>query len=170
MSFQFTPSNTVIDIFTFKEGLLAWFGHDLRLRCEAFSVVKKGTAAAGAFDATSIKVQCARHNGEDNFTTLQPWAHKEINNNVLTVLKTKQYPEIRFSTDDIEADVVVGQLELGGVTAPVKCMRVHAPDTTERVDRCELDTRDFGIPPFSGVMGGLKLKPTVVVEVRRRKN
>jgi polyisoprenoid-binding protein YceI len=75
------------------------------------------------------------------------------------VLDVKRYPAITFVSTKVSDSELVGQLTLHGTTREVRGRR--SGDTAE----FSLDQRDFGIKPFSAMLGSLKVKPVVTVKI-----
>lgn len=163
------PDNAECFVYTFKEGLLAAAGHDVKLRVTDFEVTADRRGVRGTFAATSLEVVCAMSNGEENPGALSDSDRATIvgyvNNDIL---ETAEHPEIEWATTRLRRDGqgrirVQGDLTLHGRTKPVKA-------TVEEVDgrlvaRARIRQPDFGIKPFSALLGALKIKPVVEVEL-----
>ena len=150
---------------SFKEGLLSAVAHDLRLRVERFSLdVEPGTSVKGTFDARSLVVETAMKDGVPAPAALPAFAHAEIVKNLQQdVLQVGRYPEIRFESTALDARQVRGRLTLCGVTREV--VGTRRQEAGRAVASFDFDQRDFGIKPFSAMLGTLKVKPRVRVEV-----
>lgn len=139
-------------VYTFKDGsgLLSPLAHDLTLRVTRLEV----KPPIATFDAASLKVESASG-------ALPGQLYGEIEKNVRNeVLKSARFPVIRFEATEVKDQFVAGRLTLCGVTRDIRCSRRQ--DTVEY----ELDQRDFGIKPFSAMLGTLRVKPQVRVVVR----
>jgi polyisoprenoid-binding protein YceI len=154
-------------VFTFKEGLLSAIAHDLRIRVTRFDVDVEGTSAVRArFDADSLRVVSAMHDGVPNEATLSDGDKQKIEGNIRDdVLAAKKHPEIRFDATKItpegEGFRVEGDLALHGQTRPIA---FHArPEGDRLVAEVTLHQPDFGIKPYSAMLGTLKIKPDVRV-------
>jgi hypothetical protein len=180
-----------ISIYVFKEGLLSWFGHNLRLRVTPKSVsilggtdsspavesiratvdpndievvsAIKGVTAATDRDWGALQEDPAALRDKDRVDILQNLREK--------VLKVKENPEISFVSTRVEPSTVYGTLFLNGRSMDVYCSRSferqQGSSTMAEVVRCPIDQRRWGIQPFAAVGGGLKIQPVVVVEARR---
>lgn len=149
-------------VFTFKEGVLSTLAHDLKLKVTGCTIDLEQTAVSATFDASSLRVVCARKDARDNPGALPRLVFPEVEKNIVKdVLTAAKFPQIRFQSTRVTDSEVVGQLTLHGVTREVRCSR--NPDG--RVE-ARLDVRDFGIKPYSAMFGTLKVKPEVVVTVR----
>lgn len=149
-------------VYTFKEGALSALAHDLKIAVTGVTLEKNDDAVKATFDASSLRVVCARKDGQDAPEALPSMLHKEIEKNIVgDVLAAARYPTVTFASTRVGPAEVVGTLTLHGVTKEIRCTRL--PDG--RVE-ARLDQRDFGIKPYSAMFGTLKVKPEVVVSVR----
>lgn len=158
------PSSAEVLVFTFKEGLLSAVAHDLKLRVTKFGLDVEGDQVKGEFDPSSLRVVNAMKDGHDNAGALPGFALGEIEKNIVNdVLEPKRHPVIRFETTAITDAQVTGRLTLHGQTKAVTGTRKDAGG--KKVAEFRLDQRDFGIKPFSAMLGTLKIKPEIVVRV-----
>lgn len=155
-------------VFTFKEGLLSRVGHDLKLRCERFEVQVEPDRVSATFDPAAFVVVAALKDGRENPGALSAKDQRQILDNMRReVLHPDRYPTIRFTSSRVTAEPralkVEGELELHGARRPiVVTARQVAGELIAEVD---LHTPDFGIAPFSALLGALKVKPRVKVRV-----
>lgn len=158
------PSSAEVLVFTFKEGLLSAVAHDLKLRVTKFGLEVDGERVTGEFDPASLRVVNAMKDGQDNPGGLPGFALGEIEKNIVNdVLVPKRHPAIRFETTSITPAQVTGRLTLHGHTKDVTGVRKDAGE--KKVAEFRIDQRDFGIKPFSAMLGTLKIKPEIVVRV-----
>jgi polyisoprenoid-binding protein YceI len=152
-------------VFTFKEGLLSAVAHDLKLRVTRFDAevdLAAGKAKA-TIDASSLRVVCPMKDGQENRAALPAVLFGEIEKNVLASLDAKRFQQLSFEVSSLTPREVQGALTLHGVTKTVRGTR--ADSATQVIAEFRIDTRDFGIKPFSAMLGSLKNKPEVVVRV-----
>jgi polyisoprenoid-binding protein YceI len=159
-------------VFTFKEGLLAAAGHDLRLRVTRFSVEidEEAPRVAATFDAASLRVDGHVVDGrlvsEGGPSVAE---RREIEERAAReVLRTQHWPEVRFTSTSVErtgkgALRVVGRLALCGQERELAATVREEPG--RYVAEVRLDQRDFGIRPFSAMLGALRIKPHVLVRL-----
>jgi polyisoprenoid-binding protein YceI len=148
-------------VYSFKDGLLSAVAHDLKIRVERHELDVEETAVKASFDASSLRVVTPRRDGVDNPGLLPAMMYGEIEKNIRhDVLRSDKFPRITFESSEVSAGEVKGRLTLCGVTREIRCARQG-----ERVE-VRLDQRDFGIKPYAAMLGTLKVKPEVVVEVR----
>lgn len=159
-------------VFTYKDGLLSAVAHDLKIIVERFEV-KRGEdhliqAIQATFDATSLRCICAMKSGEESLGTLSERDIKQIHEYMnKEVLASAQYPQISFKSTQVQpkgSDFEVrGDLTLHGKTASLSFMALRKGE--RYVAEVDLNQPDFGIKPFSAVMGTLKIKPVVKVRI-----
>ncbi|MBF0330804.1 MAG: YceI family protein [Candidatus Omnitrophica bacterium] len=173
---SFDPSNAKCHIFTFKDGLLALFAHDLKLQATKFQINITGCTDGtslwrkvdAAFDPASIRTVCAVDDNGKPAGDLSPNHGKDIEKNIFwNVLRPRKFPTIRFTSKKITGKpdnfLVHGDLSLceatRAVTIPVKLWK------RKYCAEISLDQLDFGITPFCALMGAMKVKPEVTIRV-----
>lgn len=167
---RYDSSNADIHILSFKDGMLAKLAHDLKMKVERFTITvdeeKKHIDAS--FDARSVKVVCRRKNGEDDPSGLNALEIATIHSNIEgDVLESKKFQDIRFVSTSItpegEGYRIVGDLTLHGKT---KSLTTVAKRKNGRFEaEVKLHQPDFGIKPYSAMMGALKVQADVIVTV-----
>lgn len=167
---RFDESSAECHVFTYREGLLSVVAHDLRIRVTRFSVEVDEAARTirARADAASLRVECALRDGAELPGALSDANLKEIEANIAgSILEATRYPEIRFQSSRVEerpdAFEVDGTLELHGQSRPV---RVGIRRSGER-DVAELTVQqpDFGIKPYSAMLGALRVRADVLVRL-----
>ncbi|MCC6999444.1 MAG: YceI family protein [Deltaproteobacteria bacterium] len=166
--FDATSAETLIH--TFKEGLLSAVAHDLELRVDSFTVdVDEAAATVSArFDARSIHVVAAMKHGVKDPSVLSASDRRKIDDNLASdVLDSRRHPEITFTSTRATREGtgwrVEGALKLHGrertITVPV------TEQAGRRIAEVRLHQPDFGIKPYSAMLGTLKVKPEILVRV-----
>ena len=162
----FSDSEIECHVFTFKEGVLSGVAHDLKLRVARASVTLAEDSVVATFDPKSLSVVCARKEGQDSPDTLSAGDKKKIEANIAKdVLHTRKHTEIRFASTAIDRDgdraTITGDLTLHGQTRPIRAT------ATKKGGRWETEVSihqpDFGIKPYSAMLGALKVQPNVKV-------
>lgn len=158
-------------VFTYKEGLLSAVAHDLELAVRSFEieVSDDGSRLTATFDASSIAVVDAIVEGRRSPGALSDKDKEKIQSNIVSdVIPVKKHPRIRFESTEIrETDggwTVRGRLELAGRTKDlvIDARREDGAALAEVV----LHQPDFGIKPYSAMLGTLKIKPDIRVRLR----
>jgi polyisoprenoid-binding protein YceI len=167
---SYEASSIECNVFTFKEGMLSAIAHDLKIRVTKIEVqVDDATKAITArADASSLEVLGAAADGAVREGVLSDSDKQKIQGNIADeVLETKKHPEVRFASKSVtpEGDGfrVAGELTLHGQTKAVNVLAKRVGDRL--VAELPLNQPDFGIKPYSAMLGTLKVKPEVVVKV-----
>lgn len=163
---KFTGRNARAEVLTFKEGLLSPIAHDLRIRVQRFEIVVENGSIEAEFDLSSLIVVCARKDGTDEPGTLSDADKAKIQKTIqLDVLHTDRHPWANFEADfdDLQGGLLEGQLELHGETRQVQATLGEEGDHL-RVE-VNVNQPDFGIKPYSAMMGTLKVRPDVIIAV-----
>ncbi len=157
-------------VYSFKEGVLSAIAHDLKHRVTQLSMEVDPEAGIieARFDATSLRVECVMRNGAEAPGTLRDGHKREIQSNVVRdVLHARRYPQIRFHSSDVtrEGDGfrIAGTLELHGIERNIQTVARRRGDRW--VAEVEIHQPSYGIKPFSAMMGTLRIKPTVRVQL-----
>lgn len=157
-------------VFTFKDGLLSPVAHDLKIRVNTLSIdIDDDTQAIEAtFDPTSLQVVCAMNDGVESPNALKGRDTRKIESNIRKdVLHTKRHRQITFRSTAVERDgdqvTIQGTLTLHGVPRPLTVIARQRGD--RMVSETELHQPDFGITPYSALLGTLKIKPHVRVQI-----
>lgn len=143
----------------FREGLLTSVGHDVDLRVTELTLeVGDDDSITADFDADSLRV-CSEGPSESD--------RKDIERNAQKTLGTQKYPTIKFRSTSVKREgdraSIDGDLSLNGVTNPIS---TEARDDGSRWNaEITLDQRKFNIKPFSAMMGALKVKPEVKINI-----
>ncbi|MGH3824186.1 MAG: YceI family protein [Pseudonocardiaceae bacterium] len=142
----------------FVEGMLTSFGHDVTLRVTSLSLdVGDDDGITADFDPGSLKVV-------DNISDSN---RRDIERNAEKTLEPRKYPKIQFRSVSVQRDGdrarITGDLTLHGVTNEIS---LDARSDGQRWHtKVVLDQRKYGIKPFSAMLGALKIKPAVEVNI-----
>jgi hypothetical protein len=166
---RFDHSTAECRIFTYKEGLLSPFAHDLCIDVGSFAVELDGESMIDArFDADSLRVHCAVVDGKERPDLLSDNDREEIDRSIRRdVLQTETYREISFRSRSVQKKdstfSVKGTLSLHGrekeITFSVKREGDH------RIAEARLHLPDYGITPFSTLFGAVRIKPDILIRV-----
>jgi polyisoprenoid-binding protein YceI len=167
---KFNAENSECFVFTYKEGLLSAVAHDLRIKVTNFEITldEETDKIHGSFDATSLRVVNAMANGADTPNAPGDGDKKKIEGNIVNdVLHSSKHPKIEFESEAYrekgDGYQVKGTLSLHGTQKPIV---VDVQDTGDRyVAEAVVHQPDFGIKPYSAMMGTLKIKPDVKIQI-----
>lgn len=148
-------STAEILVFSYKDGVLSRVAHDLMIRATRFTVEEDSTALRATVEAGRLSVVQAMNGGSLTAANVS-----EIEDKMRTeVLDSARWPQITFASTSVDDASIVGQLSLRGVTRQVRWTR------RGRTAELRLDQRDFGIRPFTAMLGALRIKPELRVRV-----
>ncbi|MCX4243712.1 YceI family protein [Paraliomyxa miuraensis] len=162
-------------VFTFKEGMLSAIAHDLRIRVARFTIdIDAATGAIEArLSADSLRVDCAMKDGREDHGALRDGHKREIEDNIASnVLHVRKHPEIVFRSTKVEGGGlqdagderrIDGALSLHGKDRPLRATARRHDDRW--VAEVELHQPDFGIKPYSALLGTLKIRANVRVRI-----
>ena len=165
---HFDASTAECLVLTYKEGLLSAIAHDLEIRVERFDldVDEVPLAVRARFDAASLKVIGALRDGAPQAGALGESDRQKIERTIASeVLHAREHPAIVFASSAITAEGegfrVAGDLTLHGKRRPLTF--VVRPEGDRMVAAVRLHQPDFGIKPYSAMLGALKIKPDVTI-------
>jgi polyisoprenoid-binding protein YceI len=164
-------SQVQCQVLTYKEGLLSAVAHDLKLAVTKLSIEfdPDSKKIDATFDPTSLTVHCAMKDGEERLDTLSAKDKRDIEGNIAKdVLVTKKHREIRFRSKSVSESGgvyrVSGTLEIKGKARDVSFDLRNSGDNLEA--KVRLHQPDYGVKPYSAMLGALKIKPDIDVLVK----
>jgi hypothetical protein len=167
---QYDQSSAVCQVFTYKEGLLSPFAHDLRIAVTSFVIAigDENRFIDARFDAESLRVDCAMVNGTERPDLLSTWEKKEINRSITRdVLDTGTYKDILLKSSSVTKEnstyIVKAALTVRGTTRDI-FFNVR-PVAKQYVADVRLNLPDFGIKPFTALFGAVKIRPAILIRV-----
>ncbi len=171
------PGDGSVVIRTGREGAAARMGHDLTLEATRWRATitvdvdePSNSRASASVDAASLVVRDA----SGGPTGLNASQRAEIEAIVRTkVLDADRHPRITFRStavhDEGRRAFIVGRLSLAGSTRPIRLDLRLAPSRTPRMVATALVAQsEFGIEPYSALLGALRVKDQVAVTIEVR--
>ena len=154
-----------IEVFTYKDGLLARLAHDLRLSLRRFELVREGDEIRGKFWPDSLVVDgVVGRGGELDARALSESDKKKITGNIAEhMLDLARFPEVGFAGKVIEQRAVEGTLTLVGRAVPIK-VAVRAAGGRLLGEVLLVPSR-WGIAPYRALAGAIKLQDRVLVKL-----
>lgn len=161
-------------IFTFKEGALSALAHDLELKVTRLALELDEPAAPdqpwrlrARFLADSLVVLHALKDGRPT-SQLSAADKRKIEKTITSdVLDVRRHPEIRYEAEAAPSATagfaLAGELTLQGRRRAVALAAL--PQGGALVAETALHQPDFGIQPFSALLGALKIRPDVKVRI-----
>jgi polyisoprenoid-binding protein YceI len=166
---RFDQSSAQALVFTFKDGLLSKIAHDLKLAITRFNVDVEPGSVRAEFDTRSLVVATPMKDGQDNPSALNDGDKAKIQEQIVSdVLHSNEHGTASFVSRSVSQRPdggysITGELTLHGVT------RTISTETEAnggwQIARIELNQPEFGITPFKAMMGTLKIKPDVIVQL-----
>lgn len=170
-SWSLNPSCGELRVLTGVAGPAAKMGHRLSIDVRSWqaSVGWRGTApTAVEFSADVDSLTVVK--GEGGVTPLTPPERALARSNALKSLDAKKYPRITFSTETIsktpEGYRLAGTVEIHGTRRP-QIVDVGVEDLGDRwsmTARVSVTQSDFGVKPYSLMMGALKVADEVTID------
>jgi hypothetical protein len=165
---RFGEHEAACSIVAFKDGMFSRAGHDVKLEAGSVVVEVADGKVVAIVDARTIRPVCAMRDGQEDRSALSPKDLATIRGYVENdILAVARHPEIRFESTTLtrqgNALAVDGKLTLKGRTRPLRARVERQQDRW--VSRVTVRQPEFGIRPFTALLGGLKIKPDVLVEL-----
>lgn len=156
-----------ISVFTFKDGILARAAHDLALRMERFAVTLDGERVTAVMPLEGLVVVGPVEGGVVRADRYDAGQRAEVERTMHTdVLRSARHPTARYTGHAIPDSGglhVEGRLELGGRTATLS-FDVRRDGDVYRA-RFEMPPSRWGIQPYKALLGAIKLKDNVRIEL-----
>lgn len=144
------PQDARLLVETFRAGAAAQLGHDLTLEVGSWSAAVEGERVTLDADPRSLRVV----EGLRGVKPLTDGDREQIRRSIDA--KVLRGQPIRFS-GTLRDGTLSGELTLNGRSRRITVVE----------DRVVLKPSDWGIKPFSALMGALKVRDEVVVSLRR---
>jgi YceI-like protein len=161
-----------ISVFTFKDGILARAAHDLALRMERFEIALDGDRVTAVMPLEGLEVLGPVEGGVLRAEKYDDAQRAEVERTMHTdVLRTARYPTARFAGRAIPEGNgfhVDGQLELAGRTTTLS-FDVRRDGDVYRA-RFDMPPSRWGIQPYKALLGAIKLKDNVRIELALTEN
>lgn len=155
---------------TAREGVAGLLGHDLTLEVTSWSatVTIADDPAECAVQATIDLGTITVVSGTGGAKPLSDKDRREIVKNALKSLEVTKYPRAEFTSTSISGSwesgaTVEGTLQLHGSTQPITAK--VTVDGNELALRATIVQTQFGIKPYSAMLGALKLADPVELTV-----
>lgn len=167
---RFDATNSECFLYVYREGLLSPIGHDLKLQVSGFIIEldEHRQSLRAEFRADSLQVVGAIKNDVLDDAELSAHDKREIEENVREeVLEARQYPDISFRSTEImrtgASYRIVGELDLRGVKKELQFTTQQR--SGRMLTELTIHQPDFHITPYRALLGALRVKPDVRVEV-----
>lgn len=159
-----------ITLRTSRDGLAAQAGHDLTIDFGRWSggLVIGADLAPVSLEARAELGSLVVRTGTGGIKPLTDRDRREILATTGKVLSVDRYPEATFTASSFspsgDGGVIDGTLTLAGRSGPVR-LQVRRTEADRYLATTTVRQRSFGIKPYSGFLGALKVSDDVAVEV-----
>jgi polyisoprenoid-binding protein YceI len=167
------PDNARLEVRTYREGLAARAGHDLVLEVTRWQATVD-TAASGGGPAVELEADPRSLEVRQGLRGVKPLTdadRREIRRLIdQRVLRGRpiSFRSRRMEVPDGAGPLnVEGDLTIGDATRPLRA-RLEVAADGQVVGTVVLAQREFGIEPYRGLMGALKVRDEVEIVIRAR--
>jgi polyisoprenoid-binding protein YceI len=169
-TYDIGPSDASLTVHTTRAGLGARLAHDLILEAKTWSgsiTFDDADPAASSVEVTVAASSLAVIDSSGGVKPLSDGDRQEIARNINEkILRSDRYPDITFRSSAIsgQADTftVTGDLTIAGTTRPVSLTATVGGSGRVTVRTTVVQTQ-FGIKPFSAMLGALKIDDRVEI-------
>jgi polyisoprenoid-binding protein YceI len=169
-TYEIGPSDASLTVRTTKAGLGARLAHDLTIEAKTWSgsiTFDDADLAASSVEVTVAATSLAVIDFSGGIKPLSDGDRKEIARTINEkALQTNKYPDITFRSTAIsgqaDAFTVTGDLTITGTTRPASLAVTVGGGGLVTV-RATLTQTQFGIKPYSAMLGTLKISDEVEV-------
>jgi polyisoprenoid-binding protein YceI len=154
---KYGPDNASLHVHTYREGVAAKVGHDLVIEVTRWDA----TVGDGAIELTADPGSLEVREGRRGVKPLSDRDRKEIVKNIDG--KVLGRDTITFRSTRVEGDAVEGELTMAGATRPVS-LRLETTGGRIRAT-IPLVQSEWGIKPYRGLMGALKVRDDVEIVI-----
>jgi polyisoprenoid-binding protein YceI len=163
------PGDGSIKVYTKREGLASRVGHDLTLEASRWNAevtldpddITRSSVTA-TFDGGALEIL----EGQGGAMPLSDKDRNDIRKNITQKVLTSGQVQFRSTSVDSGGDgrlTLNGDLTLNGASRPV---RIDLTQSGDRVSgRVTIRQTDFGMKPFSAMLGALKVADAVDIEL-----
>jgi polyisoprenoid-binding protein YceI len=168
----FGPEQGRITVRTSRDGLAAQAGHDLTIEAVRWSgeVVVTADGLPASLDVVIDLGALVVRGGTGGIKPLTDRDRREIAATARKVLAVDRHPEATFHAstfgpaEDSVSSTIDGALTLAGLSRPLQ-LHVRQSGSERFLATTTVRQTDFGIKPYSGFLGALKVADAVDVEV-----
>jgi polyisoprenoid-binding protein YceI len=168
--YQIGPANGRLVLRTFREGVAAKVGHDLVIEVTRWRGMV-ALPADGSMPRVAVEADMGSLAIREGVGGVKPLTDKdrdEIKQNADELLRTAEHPRAIFQSTSVAVNggtaMIDGSFTLAGDSQPLRLMVQANGDRTITASGEVQQTR-WGIKPYKGFMGALKVRDSVEVEL-----
>lgn len=165
------PPSSTLRLRTYRQGLAAKAGHDLVLEATAWSGTVVVPAEGDVSPSVTVEVDLRSLRvveGTGGVKPLTDGDKEEIRKTMQKPLRTADHPTATFRSTEVRVEgdraTLRGELSLAGQTHPLEIQARREGDGPV-VGHAEVVQSEWGIKPYSGFLGALKLRDAVELDV-----
>lgn len=172
------PQDGTIKVRTYREGMAARAGHDLVMEATTWNAaahVDRDNPTLSTVQATVDLGSLEIREASGGVKPLSDGDRKDIFKNLAKTLVTEKHPQVTFQSKSVLPNGdnklhINGDLTLAGSTQPVTLELQIEPqsDADRLVGSITLRHTHFGVKPFSGLLGALKIRDAVEIDLDMR--
>jgi polyisoprenoid-binding protein YceI len=151
------PENASLHVHTYREGVAAKVGHDLVIEVTRW----EATIGEGSIELTADPVSLEVREGHRGVKPLSDKDRREIVKNIDAKVLGRE--QIVFRSTSVDGGAVTGELTMAGTTRPVTARLDTAAGRTRTT--IPLVQSEWGIKPYRGLMGALKVRDDVEIVI-----
>ena len=167
---ELAPPSANLRLRTYRQGLAAKAGHDLVLEATSWHGSVQVPDEPDGVPSVTVEVDLRSLQvveGSGGVKPLTEGDKAEIRKTMQKPMRTAEHPMATFRSTVVRIDgdqaTLHGELTLAGQTHPVE-LHAHRAGAAV-VGRAEIVQSVWGIKPYTGFLGALKLRDAVVVDV-----
>lgn len=165
------PPSASLRLRTYRQGLAAKAGHDLVLEATAWHGTLVVPDEPDGVPSVTVEIDLRSLRvveGSGGVKPLTDGDKEEIRKTMQKPLRTADYPTATFRSTGVRVDgdrvTLPGELTLAGQTHPVE-LEARRHDDGTVVGHAQIVQTAWGIKPYTGLLGALKLRDAVDVDV-----
>jgi polyisoprenoid-binding protein YceI len=155
---------------TFREGMAALVGHDLVIEATRWQGTITIPDAPNSEPRLAVEVDLRSlevREGHGGAKPLTDNDRREIEKTIAKLLKTGDHPQASFASTTVQVDgdkaTVDGELTLLEVAHPLR-LTAQVTDDRTVIGNASVQQTLWGIRPYRGFMGALKVRDTIELE------
>lgn len=169
-TYEIGPETGRLLVRTFRQGVAARAGHDLLIEAAEWEGRVTIPADSDTQPTVSVSVDLGALNVLEGTGGVKPLSDSDkhqIQQNMRKILQVDRHPHTTFTSTSVEVHgdsaVVEGDLALAGQTHPLR-LQVRQQDDVTIAGTASVVQSRWGIKPYSGFFGALKLRDAVDIE------
>lgn len=161
------PSDGTLHLHTTRTGAAAKMGHDLVIAVQRWSATltpaDDGSGLA-SLTASAEAASCEVVDGHGGAKSLSDKDKRDIKKSIdEKVLQASKHPQVTFTSSSVTGSTIKGELNLAGATHPWEISFDVDGDRVKGTG--SIVQTEFGIKPYSFMMGALKVGDVVGVSI-----